>query len=138
LLPALRDNLMRFGTENGLLVDFDGTLSRDVPADLETLAYRVVQEALANVAKHADATRVTVAVDSDQSQLRIEVEDDGCGFDPNLARDFLHAGRVGLASMRERVELASGTFAVRSTPGRGTAVMATIPLDAALLVVAAD
>ncbi|MGZ4149421.1 MAG: ATP-binding protein [Actinomycetota bacterium] len=138
LLPALRDNLMRFGTEHGLLVEFDGTLSRDVPDDLETLAYRVVQEALANVAKHADATRVSVAVDTEGSQLRIEVEDDGRGFDPNLARDFLHAGRVGLASMRERVELASGTFAVRSTPGRGTAVMATIPLDAALVVVAAD
>jgi PAS domain S-box-containing protein len=138
LLPALRDHLMRFGTEHGLQVGFDGTLDREVPDDLETLAYRVVQEALANVAKHADATRVAVAVGSDGSQLRIEIEDDGCGFDPNRARDFLHAGRVGLASMRERVELASGSFAVRSTPGRGTTVMATIPLDAALVVVAAD
>jgi two-component system, NarL family, sensor histidine kinase DegS len=76
---------------------------------------------------------VIVHVESDQSQLRIEVEDDGAGFETTEVRDHLRAGRVGLASMRERVELASGTFAVRSTPGRGTAVMASIPLDLALV-----
>jgi signal transduction histidine kinase len=95
----------------------------------------VVQEALANVGKHADASHVSVYVGSDQTQLRIEIEDDGKGFDTANAREFLASGRVGLASMRERVELASGTFAVRSTPGRGTAVMATIPLDAALVAI---
>jgi len=137
LMPALRETLSRFGTENAVGTEFTGALARSVPDDLETLAYRVVQEALANIGKHAEATRASVHVESDQTQLRIEVEDNGRGFDTARARDHLRAGRVGLASMRERVELASGTFVVRSTPGRGTAVMATIPLDAALIVVGA-
>jgi PAS domain S-box-containing protein len=138
LIPALRDTLAGFGKEHGVHVEFSGTLLREVPDDLETLVYRVVQEALANIARHAAAEHVAVLVGSDQSQLRIEVEDDGHGFDTSRARDFLHAGRVGLASMRERVELASGTFTIRSTPGRGTALMVSIPLDVALVVLASD
>lgn len=134
LLPALRETLSRFGAEQDLKTEFVGSVPVAIPEDLETLAYRVVQEALANVAKHAHASRVTVRIESDQNQLRVEVDDDGEGFDTALSRDFLHAGRVGLASMREGVELASGTFAVRSMSGRGTTIMATIPLDASLVV----
>ncbi|HVD68679.1 MAG TPA: ATP-binding protein, partial [Actinomycetota bacterium] len=133
LMPALRESLMRFGTDQGVETEFSGSITRPIPDDLETLAFRVVQESLTNVGKHAAATRVIVHVESDQSQLRIEVEDDGTGFETTEVRDHLRRGRVGLASMRERVELASGTFAVRSTPGRGTAVMASIPLDLALV-----
>src|SRR5262249_2366925 len=120
LMPALRESLLRFGTEQGVETEFNGAIVRPIPDDLETLAFWVVQESLRNVGKHAGATRVTVHVESDQSQLRLEIEDDGKGFEAGDWRDHLRAGRVGLASMRERVELASGTFAVRSTPGRGT------------------
>jgi len=136
LMPALRESLLRFGTDQEIETEFSGTIARPIPDDLETLAFRVVQESLTNVGKHAGASRVTVHVEADQSQLRIEIEDDGKGFETIDVRDHLRAGRVGLASMRERVELASGTFAVRSTPGRGTAVMATIPLDLALVTTA--
>jgi signal transduction histidine kinase len=129
LIPALRETLTRFEHEGALEVEFTGALSTELPDDLETLAYRVVQEALSNAAKHAEAERVLVSVESDQSQLRIEIVDDGRGFDPNHAREFLRMGRVGLASMRERVELASGTFVVRSTPGRGTTIVATLPVE---------
>jgi PAS domain S-box-containing protein len=132
LMPALRESLLRFGAEQGIETEFSGTIGRPIPDDLETLAFRVVQESLTNIGKHAAAGRVTVHVETDQSQLRVEIEDDGKGFETGEVRDHLRAGRVGLASMRERVELASGTFAVRSTPGRGTAVMASIPLDLAL------
>ncbi len=134
LMPALLDSLARFGSETGITTEFSGTVADDLPHDLETLAYRVVQEALANVGRHAGASHVIVHVDSDSDHVRIEIEDDGQGFDPGRARDYLRTGRVGLASMRERVELASGTFAIRSTPGRGTAVMASIPLDAGMIV----
>ncbi len=96
---------------------------------METLAYRVVQEALSNAGKHAEAVRIGVAVEAVAGQLRIEVTDDGVGFDAARAREFLRMGRVGLASMRERVELANGTFMVHSTPGRGTTVVATLPLE---------
>jgi two-component system NarL family sensor kinase len=63
--------------------------------------------------------------------LRVEVVDDGVGFDPGAARDFLRAGRVGLASMRERTELGGGMLLVHSTPGGGTTIVATLPLDSA-------
>ena len=74
---------------------------------------------------------MTVAVELDQVQLRVEIVDDGIGFDNERRREFLQMGRVGLASMRERVELASGTFVVRSTQGRGTTIVATLPIDIA-------
>ncbi|MFN2545357.1 MAG: ATP-binding protein [Actinomycetota bacterium] len=129
LIPALRDTLARFGRDFGVTTQFHSRALVDVPADLETLAYRVVQEALTNAAKHARASEVTVSVEAEAGQLRVEVTDNGDGFEPGRAREFLRSGRVGLASMRERTELASGTFMVRSTPGMGTAVVATLPLD---------
>ncbi len=129
LIPALRETLARFGTDQGVLTTFNGALAKPIPRDLETLAYRVVQEALSNAGKHAKAGRVNVNVEADLTQLRIEVEDDGTGFDSARAREFLHQGRVGLASMRERVELASGSFVVRSSLGRGTTILATLPVD---------
>ena len=129
LLPALRETLVRFGAEQEVDTDFSGRVDVPLPEDLETLAYRVVQEALSNAAKHAKASQVIVSVQASGSQLRVEVEDDGQGFDAGLARDFLRDGRVGLASMRERVELASGSLVVRSSPGRGTSIIATLPLD---------
>jgi signal transduction histidine kinase len=103
----------------------------DIPPDLETLAYRIVQEAMTNAAKHAEASELTVMVEAEAGQLRVEITDDGAGFDPARSREFLRMGRVGLASMRERTELASGTFMVRSRPGGGTTVEATLPLEAA-------
>jgi signal transduction histidine kinase len=100
-----------------------------VPRLLDASAYRVVQEALTNAAKHARAGRVVVSVETTATSLRVEVEDDGRGFDSAMTREFLRQGRVGLASMRERVELANGTFVIRSSPGRGTSIVATLPVD---------
>ncbi|MGZ5299012.1 MAG: ATP-binding protein [Actinomycetota bacterium] len=131
LIPAIRETLARFGTEHGVRTEFSGMVGTELPDDLETLAYRVVQEALSNAAKHSQAAHVAVSVELDQVQLRVEIVDDGIGFDNARAREFLRLGRVGLASMRERVELASGTFVVRSTPGRGTTIVATLPVDIA-------
>ena len=129
LIPALRETLKKFGEEHRVHTEFSGRVSADLPDDLETLAYRVVQEALSNAGKHSDAVSVLVSVDADDTSLRIEIQDDGVGFESDKAREFLKMGRVGLASMRERVELASGTFVVRSSPGRGTHIMATLPIE---------
>jgi PAS domain S-box-containing protein len=129
LIPALRDTLARFGRDFGVTTQFHARALVDVPADLETLAYRIVQEALTNAAKHAHPTDVKVSVEAEAGQLRVEIIDNGRGFEPERAREFLRVGRVGLASMRERTELASGTFMVRSSPGSGTTVVATLPLD---------
>jgi len=133
LMPALRETVARFEGDTGIVSSFEGDLKRPVPRDVETLAYRIVQESLTNIGKHARATTVMVHLDTDDDQLRVEVEDDGQGFETARAREYLRAGRVGLASMRERVELASGTFNLRSSPGRGTVVTALIPLDESLL-----
>ena len=132
LVPALREILTRFGRDTGVKTRFASRALVDVPPDLETLAYRIVQEALTNAGKHARAAEVRVSVEAVAGQLRIEVNDDGVGFDAGRVRDYLRAGRVGLASMRERTELANGSFMVRSAPGQGTTIVATLPLDVAL------
>jgi signal transduction histidine kinase len=130
LIPALRETVDRFGRDNHVHTEFSGRASGEIPHDLETLAYRVVQEALSNSAKHAHPVSVTVAVETTGGQLRVEIVDDGEGFDAGKAREYLQSGRVGLASMRERVELANGTFMVHSAPGRGTTVVASLPMGA--------
>jgi len=129
LVPAIRETLSKFGRDQDVETEFSGGVQIEVPPDLETLAYRIVQEALSNAGKHSQATRLSVAIEADGAQLRLEVIDDGVGFDSGQARDYLRMGRVGLASMRERVELANGTFMVHSTPGRGTTILATLPLE---------
>ena len=128
LIPALRETLDRFGREHNVHTEFSGNATVEIQQDLETLAYRVVQEALSNSSKHARATSVTVSVETTGGQLRVEIVDDGEGFDSSKGREFLQNGRVGLAGMKERVELANGTFMVHSTLGRGTTVVASLPL----------
>ncbi|HET9249735.1 MAG TPA: ATP-binding protein [Actinomycetota bacterium] len=130
LIPALRETVDRFGREHHVHTEFSGRAAGEIPQDLETLAYRVVQEALSNSAKHAHPVSVIVAVETTGGQLRVEIIDDGEGFDAGKAREYLQSGRVGLASMRERVELANGTFMVHSAPGRGTTVVASLPMGA--------
>ncbi|WP_433011906.1 sensor histidine kinase [Kribbella sp. CA-294648] len=95
------------------------------PAGHQLTAYRVVQEALTNVARHAKATRVTVLVKVDGAGIVVRVTDDGEGFDLDAAGS---AGRHGLAGMRERVRIHSGEFEIRTAPGEGTTVAARIPV----------
>ncbi len=129
LVPALRELCQRFERERAIAVWMQTGPYVEVPTDIETLAYRVVQEALSNVAKHAQASQVTVHVETDLGALKVEVEDDGAGFDPLEARHFLRMGKVGLASMRERAELGGGTLVVQSRPGTGTIITAMLPFE---------
>lgn len=129
LIPAVRELCDRWIAETGVPVEVIAGSHGSVSSDVETLAYRVVQEALSNVKKHAAAKLVTVRVETLTGTLRVEVRDDGVGFDPEEARAFLRSGRVGLASMRERAELAGGTLTLKSSPGSGTVIMATLPFD---------
>lgn len=130
LIPALRETVDKHGRDSAIETEFVGRAMVEIPADLETLSYRIVQEALQNSSKHSKASRILVSVEAVGGQLRVEIADNGIGFDAGQAREFLRLGRVGLASMRERVELANGTFMVHSTPGKGTTVLATLPLEA--------
>ncbi len=109
--------------------EIDGELALPGPAkrdarlaeDLETAVYRLVQEALTNVAKHARANRVHVAVGESEGELLVEVQDDGVGFDPDVS-----SGGFGLAGMHERVGLAGGTLSIASSD-QGTLVRACWP-----------
>lgn len=101
-----------------------------LPPACSTAVYRIVQEALGNVARHAGAARVQVRMAMDEDEVRVLVIDDGCGFDPD-ARP--RAGAAGLAGMRERVLALGGHLAIDSSPGQGARLEARIPVHAAAL-----
>ncbi len=100
-----------------------------LPATLETALFRVAQEALTNVRKHAQTDRVRVALGLRDGAVRLEVSDRGRGFAPAEAKQEAGPGeRVGLSSMRERIALLGGALEIRSEPGSGTSVVAEVPL----------
>jgi len=129
LLPTLLWHFDRYQTRTGVKVAFvhDG-LERRFPREAETAAYRIVQEALSNVARHAGVSEARVRISADDTRLDIRIEDEGMGFDAATALQA--ATTSGLRGMRERVALLSGRFAVHSTPGAGTRLAATLPLQA--------
>ena len=126
LEPALRQLVADWFARTGIGVEFDtaGVGEGRLPAEVETAVYRVVQEALTNVAKHAGATAVSVVVTRPDGFVSVVVEDDGSGFDPAVAPK----GRLGLLGMRERVELVGGKIDIESAPGAGTTVAVQIPI----------
>jgi signal transduction histidine kinase len=109
--------------EVSLDLDFESGRSESrLRGEVEDTVYRLVQEALNNAVHHGEAERVMVDVGEKDGTLRVRVEDDGQGFDPNAATEGF-----GLIGMRERAELAGGTMKLRSVPGQGTTIDATIP-----------
>jgi len=124
LVPALRQHLVRCEQEHGLAIELKADEFQRLGGSLETALYRIAQEAVNNVLRHAQARHVTVTLSRDAEKVALQVSDDGQGFDTELS----HSGRhVGLWSMRERVEQLGGQFEVRSAPGKGTVVTAVIP-----------
>jgi ligand-binding sensor domain-containing protein/signal transduction histidine kinase len=101
----------------------------DIPADIAIAAFRIAQESIHNVLRHAQARSITVSVRRDPKRLSLTVRDDGLGFDLADALHRAATGRhLGLLGMRERVEALAGTFNIETEPGRGTSVHADIPL----------
>jgi signal transduction histidine kinase len=101
-----------------------------LPPETELVAYRLVQEALANALKHAEAGRVGVELELAGETLRGRVTDDGCGFDPEQIESAVGEGRLGLHLMRERVEMSGGQFLLESRPGAGTVFSFELPVGA--------
>jgi signal transduction histidine kinase len=125
LVPALERLLDGFSEQTGIAVEFEPALPEGrLPADVETALYRIVQESLSNVVKHAEAGRVSVVLTRKADSVSIIVEDDGVGFDPSRPRD----GGLGLVGMRERVALLGGRLTIESRPGAGTTFVAEVPL----------
>ena len=126
LVPAIERLLSTVAEQSGLVVDLQSQLGQErLPTDAETTLYRITQEALTNVVKHADAERVTVHLSRSDGLVRLVVQDDGAGFDPDLVRD----GGVGLVGMRERTALVDGRLAIESTEGAGTMLTVEVPIQ---------
>lgn len=126
LVPALRGFLADIGDTTTLSTDLQvtGTEMR-LPHEIELGAFRIAQEAVNNVIRHANAKKLLLTLDFGDDGLSLCVTDDGCGFDPAASDTQLPAGRLGLVGMRERAALAGGRLTVQSAPGQGTTVAAT-------------
>jgi len=104
--------------------------TKRLPQELETTLYRIAQEALTNVARHAQANRVSLLLERRSGYVSLIVEDDGRGFDAQGAMGApASPGRLGLLGMQERVRLAGGTLTIESSPGAGATVFARLPLE---------
>ncbi len=125
LVPALERLAEAFGEQSGIKVDIQANLdSARLPEEIETALYRIVQEALTNVAKHAAAKRVSVVVTRRENAVMAVIEDDGQGFGAGGGS----GGGLGLVGMKERVGLLGGRLAIESTEGAGTTVVAEVPM----------
>ena len=128
LEPALRQQLAKLAERTGCKTEVNWLLEERLDRDLEMVAFRVVQEALANVAKHADASTVRVWGEREGSMVVIAVADDGVGFDPQVASERAAAtGHLGLRSMAERIQNAGGHLELSSRPYQGTQVVLRLP-----------
>jgi signal transduction histidine kinase len=125
LVPALERLVETFSESSGITVELEAGLGEErVPTDVETTLYRIVQEALTNIVKHADAKRVSIVLVRRDGWVTAVVEDDGRGFDPAAVT----ADNLGLDGMRERVELHEGHLTVETAPGSGTTLRVEVPL----------
>ncbi|MGZ4385063.1 MAG: PAS domain-containing sensor histidine kinase [Gaiellaceae bacterium] len=125
LAVALAEQLELIRQQTGAEVRLESTLTAEPPFETTAIAYRIAQEALVNVRKHAQATKLTVQIGGNEEGLTVCVADDGCGFE--MMSEQL--GHLGLVSMRERAEMAAGWWQVDSAPGSGTMVEFFLPLQ---------
>lgn len=126
LIPALEWQGREVSRQSGLHVNISAeAVSDELPEDHKTCVYRVVQEALHNVVKHANATSVWIAARQEPHQLVLSVQDDGRGFDAQTSRG------LGLLGMQERVKDMGGTIQLQSKAGEGTLISIALPLDEA-------
>lgn len=132
-LPAVRAAADKLARQGNLALTVDGAgIERAVDRDTAITGFRIVQAALTNVVRHAGATRTRVSLRTESDLLIVEVEDDGRGFDVQKAFDDSYLGKsFGLLSMQERAEFAGGDLRVESELGRGTVVIARLPMRAA-------
>ena len=128
LSPALRGYLEAQARRSGLVIDLAAdSVPPGLPSEIEIAAFRVAQEAVTNVLRHAQARRVSVEVRYDPGWLDVRVVDDGRGFDVAETLDHAAGRHLGLLGMRERVDSLGGSVTIESTPGHGTAIRAHLP-----------
>ena len=129
LQPALEWHAKQFQRQTGITLSLDlGLPAVRLPSELETVIFRITQEALTNIARHSGAKTAAISITQETEQLHVEISDQGCGFElgPVLAR----RDAIGLAGVRERVHLAGGRLEIVSQPGQGTRLNVMFPLPA--------
>ena len=125
LAAALQRLAQTFSETTGMHVEVEAQLGEErLPSEVETTLYRIVQEALTNIVKHAEATRVSILLVRQTTTATVVIEDNGRGFDT----DDVRAEGLGLVGMRERIELHDGRLTVESTPASGTTLVAEVSL----------
>lgn len=141
LRPSVLDDLGLYAAFRWLVEDARQRLHQDVelhmegvedrlagynlPAIFQTALFRIAQESLTNIARHAEAQHVCISLMKEQEHICLQVRDDGCGFDSSQ-----HPSGLGIFGMRERASLLGGTIQIQSQPGQGTTVRASLPLPA--------
>ena len=130
LAAALSEQVSNFERDHQIVSRVEVELASRLAPELETVLYRVVQESLNNIAKHAGAQHIGVEVAADNGNVVLKVRDDGVGFQVGQEIELLKGGHYGLAGMRERVAMAGGRLDVHSTPGRGTLIEVALPVVA--------
>lgn len=131
LVPTLQRYVTTFQEETGVAVSFKTRgVYDDIRPIISLAVFRIIQEAISNIKKHAKADNVVVNLEFGDTEIRLYIYDDGAGFDPGelkVKNDDINSG-FGLLSMRERVDLLSGDFEISSEPGKGTRLNINIPL----------
>ena len=125
LVPGLAKHLAVVGRTYGIATHLDAADVGDLGPDTEQALYRIAQEAVTNVVRHASARQVTVRLGATDGTVTLRVEDDGGGFDP--AARSVSSRRLGLVSMQERATALGGSLQIDSEPGQGTSVVARVP-----------
>ena len=130
LIPALLAYMKEFGKRTGIRIQFN-SVTADKLKRLDSLCriviYRIVQEALTNVAKHAKADLITVSINLPPDAINIEINDNGISFNVNRLFAAKKQKHLGILGMRERVEMVGGVFAIESEPDKGTTISIQIP-----------
>jgi two-component system sensor histidine kinase DegS len=131
LVPTLRKYIKEFGDKHGMTVRFNVVgEERRLPGNIEGTLFRIIQEALTNVQKHAGATSGEVTLNLSKERILALVRDDGQGFDiPKIEAGLARNRNLGLISMRERAELERGSLELKSHPGKGTEIKVEFKLD---------
>ena len=125
-LNILVDEMM---AESSITADFRADIpNHTLPQGIEVTLYRIAQEALTNVVRHAEASSVQVRLTQKNEVIVMRIQDDGHGFDPHVATAVSEQRHLGLISMRERTAMAGGTLTIESAPGAGTTLLVRIPL----------
>jgi len=130
IIPALHSYLKEFKTQTGIQIQFTAFAGVEhLDGAKRTVLFRIAQAALSNVAQHAQATRVKLTIKKVSQAVCMEINDDGRSFDVERVLCAKTNKRLGLIGMRERVEMVGGSFCIESAPGKGTTILAHVPLD---------